>query len=107
MYLGRGTYGTVVKENNVAVKTYHKLPHLIQEYVALRYLDDCKYIVHAKDVLYDKNQLVMDLYDMSLNKWLKSECSCNDCLQHIVHNILCGIIELHDRGLAHCDIKPS
>lgn len=117
MFLGQGTYGYVEKHNNVARKTFKFLPHIIQEYCALTYLDKCKYIVHANHVNYKKKQLDMELYDMSLRDWIENNINydCDKCkkmdqnkyIHKIIHDILCGLIELEDLGLAHADIKPG
>lgn len=134
MYLGEGTYGYVEKHNNTARKTFKFLPHLIQEYCALSYLENTNYVVHAKHVNYQKKQLDMDLYDMSLRDWIKerdynknnkhtnkgSEKNVNNkdvnknvdksrdkYVDRIIHDILCGMVELEDLGLSHADIKPG
>lgn len=106
--LGEGTYGTVRLENGTAVKTFHKLPRLVQEYAALVYLKDCPHIVKPLKVKYKKNELVMELYDTSFRKWLDSGGLFNyKGTMLIIRDILLGLIELHDRGLAHGDIKPG
>ena len=105
--LGRGAYGKVIKRNNTAIKQFAYLPHVIQEYSALTYLKDCQYIVHAEHVDYKKNELTMELYDMSLRKYLSTECCCFSCINTIIRDILMGMIELHDRNLSHSDIKPG
>jgi len=111
--LGEGAYGSVVKQQNLAVKKFQKLSHIIQEHTALIYLNDCKYIVHGKGVNYDKLELSMDLYDMSLRKWISNNgCPCPECSKtnhydKILHDILCGLVELQDRGLSHSDLKPG
>lgn len=107
MYLGKGTYGVVEKHGNVARKTFNHLSHIIQEYCALAYLEDCNYIVHAKHVNFEKLQLDMDLYDMSLREWIVSGCKCTKCVDKIIHDILCGLVEVQDLCLAHADIKPG
>jgi serine/threonine protein kinase len=53
----------------------------------------------------------MDLYDGSLRKWLEDQRThggpSRDNIMKILHDILMGLIELHDRNLAHGDIKPG
>lgn len=112
MILGTGAYGKVIRRNGSAVKQYSegKLPCLVQEYAALKYLSDCKYIVHAKDVDFANLELSMDLYDLSLRDWLLQQdlqkLSLGTVLP-ILRDILLGLVELHDRNLAHGDIKPG
>jgi serine/threonine protein kinase len=110
--LGSGSYGEVSIRNGVAVKKLSKLSHLIQEYIAIRYLKDCKYIVHDKGVNFSRLELYMELYDGSLRKWMEDERKLNvdisrDNIMKICHDILMGLSELHDRGLAHGDLKPG
>ncbi len=104
--LGKGSYGEVIFQDGNAVKKFNKLSHLIQEYVALKYLDKCNYIVRLKDVDFNKLELHMELYDYSLREWLNNK-HYNEDKDVIIHNILMGLMELHDRQLAHGDIKPS
>ena len=104
--IGKGAYGIVKKQNNTAVKTFKKVVHLIQEYTALQYLSDCQYIVHAINVDYHKKELTMELYDCSLRQWL-SKYKKNNIVYKIIHDILCGLIELQDRHLSHSDLKPG
>lgn len=112
MMIGRGSYGEVSIKNGNAVKKFTKLSHLIQEYIALRYLDDCKYIVHSKGADFARMELHMKLYDSSLREWLDNQrakdngISQSDIMK-ILHDILMGLVELHDRELAHGDLKPS
>lgn len=111
MSLGRGSYGEVVARNGKAVKSFMKLSHLIQEYMALRYLEDCSYVVKLKGGEFDKKQLHMELYDCSLKNWLeKNRLDDNITSENIfiiIHDILCGLVELHDKNLVHGDLKPG
>lgn len=109
--LGQGAYGKVISKNGKAVKSFAKLSHVIQEYVALKYLDDAKYIVKASKVNFSEKKIYMKLYDTNLGNWLKEKeengnISVED-LTTATHDILCGLIELHDRGLTHGDLKPG
>jgi len=108
MSLGRGSYGEVHVRNGKAVKKFSKIAHLIQEYSALTYLYDCKYVVRTSDINLEDKELHMDLYDCSLRDWLINDPKPNiRDVMIIIHDVLMGLIELHDRGLAHGDIKPS
>jgi serine/threonine protein kinase len=111
MFLGEGSYGQVRIRDGKAVKKFSKLSHLIQEYMALRYLDNCEYVVHAKDIDFPNLELHMELYDCSLRKWLEEQSNkggpkIEDVLI-ILRDVLRGLVELHDRGLAHGDLKPG
>ena len=77
-HLGQGSYGEVVARNGQAVKKFSKLSHLVQEYVALRYLQDCQYVVRPISIDVDSLELSMELYDCSLRRWLED----NRCRDH-------------------------
>lgn len=111
MLLGQGAYGKVVNKNGKAVKSFSKLSHIIQEYAALKYLEDTNYIVKASRVDFSKRQICMKLYDTSLSAWLNEKNEYDNItkkeIYKITHDILRGLIELHDRGLTHGDLKPG
>jgi serine/threonine protein kinase len=106
--IGKGSYGEVTTRDGKAVKKFSKLSHLIQEYTALKYLTECQYIVKSAGVNFAKLELYMDLYDCSLRNWLEHNTSSDrHDLMKITHDIICGLVELHDRCLAHADLKPG
>ena len=111
MFLGKGSYGQVTIKRGCAVKKFAKLSHLIQEYIALKYLNTCQYVVHEKGVNFSNLELSMELYDNSLRNWLRNQRSHSGIPKNtklkIIHDILMGLIELHDRELAHGDLKPG
>ncbi len=106
--LGKGGSGFVVSRDGEAVKGFYKLSHLVQEYTALRYLKGCKHVVQVKRFV--NNEMYMVLYDGSLRRWLgridDPFVSRNEDTMIIIHSILMGLIELHDRNLVHGDIRP-
>jgi len=111
MILGHGSYGEVEARDGKAVKKFGKRTYLIQEDLALRYLHDCEYIVHTKGVDYNNLELYMELYDCSLRIWLQDQIEKGGAdvsdIMKILHDMLLGLVELHDRGLAHGDLKPG
>jgi serine/threonine protein kinase len=104
MLLGAGTYGQVVAKEGKAVKKFAKLSHLVQEYAALRYIQDCRYVVHPEGVDFTNLELQMELYDCSLRKWMQDK---NEVTPVMLQDIIRGLVELHDRKLAHGDLKPG
>jgi len=109
MFLGKGTYGSVRVKGELAVKKFHDMRHLIQEYLAGSYLDNARNIVriHEADLL--KLTLSMELYEMNLRHWMENNYDrekIND-RYFILHEILVGLCEIHGRGLVHGDIKPG
>lgn len=110
MFLGRGTYGSVSVRDGLAYKKFHKLSHMVQEYIAMKYLDDCKYTVKATSVDIPNLEIGMELYDMSLRDWMNKHPgpkATHENKMKLLHDILCGLVELHERGLVHGDIKPG
>lgn len=108
IFLGKGSYGSVTIRDGYAVKKFSKLAHLIQEYLALKYLSDCKHIVHVHHVDFENLEIYMDLYDGSLKKFLEENMleSMEDKMK-VIKGILLGLVEMHDRGLVHGDLKPG
>lgn len=105
--LGRGSYGTVVKRNGVAVKSFTRLPYLIQEIIALSYLNDCERVVKLKGFDLSKMELNMELYDGCLRDWLKTHRLDENLRNSILKQLLLALVELHDRDLIHGDLKPT
>ena len=60
MILGKGAYGQVRKSGDYAIKSFHKLSHIIQEFAVGFYLRDCKGIIPVHRADYDKLELKMD-----------------------------------------------
>lgn len=106
--LGVGTYGLVYKKGNYAIKQYEKLNHIIQEWIALKYLSDCTNVVRAVSADFFKKEISLKLYDCSVSDWLKNnkDASITQRLK-IIKGALRGLVEIHTRGLTHGDIKPS
>lgn len=106
--IGRGAYGDVSVRGGYAVKQFKKISHIIQEYMALQYVLDCRYIVKPGSVDLRHLQMEMELYDCSLSVWWSAtENRTLSNVKIIFKDILLGLIELHDRQLSHGDLKPS
>ena len=111
MYLGKGSYGEVQAIAGEAVKSFKDLPSMVQEYVALRHLRDTQYIVHINHGDLVNRQIFMELYDCCLRNWIETvdhdKPKYHDDTMKILHDVLQGLVELHDRGLIHGDLKPG
>src|SRR5579872_5242708 len=86
-----------------------KMAHLIQEYMAGVYLSDASHVVRIKSVDFKKLELSMELHDMSLRGWLEKNDNnpCFETRMGILKDIVIGLVELHERGLVHGDLKPG
>ena len=107
MQLGKGSYGVVTRYKSKARKTFKQLKSLIQEYTALRYLEDCDYVVHCIGVNFHELYLDMELYDISLKTYMEKNILKEEEKHIIIRNVLFGIVELQDLKLSHSDIKPG
>jgi len=109
MFLGKGTYGSVKVSKGLAVKKFHDIRHMIQEYIVGSYLDNARNIVRIHEVDFEKLKMGMELYQMNLRHWMEDnydKSKTND-RYFILHEILVGLCEIHGRGLTHGDIKPG
>lgn len=104
--LGRGAYGQVRKEGKYAIKSFSKLSHLIQEFVAGYFLKGCRGIVQIHEANWRKCELKMDCHPMNLRKWMEQTNTVEDKMS-VFYDILCGLAQMHRRGIVHGDIKPG
>ena len=104
--LGSGAYGTVEKRGEYAVKTISHTCFLAQEYAALMKLRNAKHVLQAHKIDWNNKEIFMDLYDMSMRKWLNSYRDVNK-YHKIAVSIIKGLAEIHHRGLIHGDLKPG
>jgi serine/threonine protein kinase len=106
--LGSGTYGQVTRREGNAVKTVTKLRHLVHEALVLRYCCNCEYLVKLKQVNPVEHELVLELHETNLRSYYASHrvVSWLDRMR-LFHDILQGLVEIHDRNLVHGDIKPT
>lgn len=105
-WLGQGTYGSVYKVGNTAVKKFRYDMALIQEYAASVYLRNCPCIIKSYSADISKLTVTMKLYDGSLKEWLLEPRSLKQ--KHVaIREILKGLIYLNDLNLVHGDLKPG
>lgn len=106
--LGQGSYGIVRVINGFAVKQFSRRKSLIQEYCALRYLRECSNVVKVNDMNIYDGTISMCLHDTSLRNWLSKNKSITKSNEKIIMiGIIQGLVEIHDKGMIHGDIKPS
>lgn len=109
--LGEGTYGVVTQKNGKAIKTVHEHDSFIHEYTICRHVRDTKHCLHASACDVDNRTIEMDLYDYDLGTLVhlkkKDDKYKNICYLPIIKQILFGLIELHENGLVHADLKPD
>lgn len=105
--LGVGSYGLVYKKGNYAIKQFEKLNHIIQEWIVLKYLSDCTYVVKSPECNFYKKEIALQLYDSSVSTYIKTQNPSFSQRMKIIECVLSGLVEMHIRGLTHGDIKPS
>ena len=104
--LGKGSYGDVHANGNVAVKTFTELPHLLQEHVVGSYLQGCDYVLRTHQPSLSDMTLAMELYDCSMSEWLATKPR-GPLIKEAFKSVLKGLMQLHTIGLTHGDLKPS
>lgn len=104
--LGKGTYGMVKSVDGQAVKSFSRTSHLIQEYAAGLYLQDCPHIVKVLGADYGKQTMTMVQYKGSLKMWLAKPRTISQKMV-MLREILLGLTWLNDLGLVHGDLKPG
>lgn len=100
--IGKGSYGRVRK---VAMKEFEKLSILVQEFMCMKYMSDCKYVHVAMDANLKNQTITNELYDTSLERCLHK--LTNDEKIKLSVCMLKGLVEIHDRDLVHADLKPG
>lgn len=97
----------------MAVKTFRRKQSMVQEYIALRYLRDCPHVVEALGISISSLEILMRLHEGNLRKWLKELSSKamnpknHPSMPGVIADICAGVVEIHDRGMVHGDLKPS
>lgn len=91
-----------------AVKTFKKAKHLLQEWLAGRYLREALHVVKPFSFNLRTREMSMELYDMTLHDWMFSKRGMTELDKKIVfRELLKALVEIHERGLVHGDIKPN
>ena len=110
--LGKGGYGTVMQVRGNAVKKFHKINHAVAEYCALRHTEPCEYIVNATFASFSEIKVGMELFSSNLRNWARTHGAFSTAeyfasVKQILHDMLMGLVYLHDRGMIHTDVRLS
>jgi len=121
VFIGRGAFGEVwkaINSNNgraVAIKFYsHRggldWSHMAREVEKLQYLFADRYVVQLFDIGWDADPpyYVMEYMGQgSLEDRLRKQSISVTEAVRIIREIARGLVHAHDRGILHCDLKPS
>lgn len=119
--LGEGRFGTVWKAHDyklkivVAVKIFKSAGGMdyslfTSEVEKLRALtEDSRFIVALRDIGadHDPPYLVMDYVESSLEAKLRQGPMSVDAACDLFEELVRGIVQAHNRGILHCDLKPA
>ena len=106
--LGKGTFGKVIKINDIAVKKIKisdiesSEDNFIIESTICKYLDKT-YIVECYNYNFIESEITMEV-GLPVNIYLKS--SFNN-LKLIIENLINAVNYIHSQGIIHLDIKPN
>lgn len=106
-FLGKGAFGRVYKRDGVAVKVFKSPTEMIKEFCSLLAVQNSKYVVKTFGVNLEKSEMYMRLYKCNLHQYLyhQRETITNDEKMKFFIGITRCLIDLHDRGLVHADVK--
>lgn len=106
--IGSGAFGEVFFIDGKAIKKFKDFTSLVQEYSMLWYLKNngCQFIVKVLGVNFEEQSMAMEYYQMNLRDWIRRYKDKN-MYRRILTNIASGLVELHDLGLIHGDLKPN
>lgn len=106
--LGEGSYGTVEKVGNYAVKTFAKTAHVLQEATACFYLRGHPQIVQGIKCNIAAKKLTMKLCSYSLSEWMNRYANGPvEVKMSLLREILLGLHYIHRLHLMHADLKPG
>lgn len=104
--LGKGTYGTVYKKDNEAIKIFKHSKSCIQEVAACVVLSKCENVIKYNSYSIKEKKILYPLYDTDLEKWSKEKHLEKDIML-ILKQVVIGLINIHHHHFVHCDLKPQ
>lgn len=116
--IGSGTYGSVYRVKNIAIKvskSYDDVPYpcsFLRETAGLMICRPCPHFVQilAIDIRKNQNIIAMQLCDTDLYDLIRSKYRNGMKPKHIktiLRDLLLGLEFIHQRGYCHRDLKPK
>lgn len=103
-FIGKGSYGDVYKDKDVAVKKFKHFEHFLDEYQFLKMLDDHPNIVKILGYNRLEKTITMELGKYTLKHLIYSDDEKPD---FIIDNMISAVKYLHENNIAHLDIHPE
>lgn len=113
MYIANGSFSTIYKYKNVAIKHIKYSKTTIKSILELYILKNLKnkYIVNCYDIIFDNYyniNIIEPIAMCDMNIFLKKHKNINILLKkQFMYEISLAVKFLHDLNIIHCDIKPS
>jgi serine/threonine protein kinase len=118
--LGKGAFGSVNKcymkdgsslDGSLAVKSVAAEHYNPEEIEILEHLSDCPTIVQIKDVFHEQDETYIVMEEVQGGELLErigqKLCYEEEEAKVLFRTLLETVQFCHDRGIAHCDIKPE
>lgn len=106
MFLGKGTYGSVVEENGKAIKKFKSRNTMMKELFYLSFFKDCPNICQIIDYNCTDKTITMEKYECNLCELSKKIPFSKrvELITSIVKQVLIALKQMHTRGIIHGDL---
>lgn len=105
--LGQGTFGTVTKHGNTAVKKFKKLSSLVQEVFITSYISRSPQIIKLMGCDFKEMTMTTQLWKCSLADAIGSRRMTLDGKVSIMKDLLVGVAIVHGLFVVHADLRSS